>query len=103
MKSANNHQLYCFTGVAVCYASGDPHYRTFDAQMIHFQGICKYDMASPKQVAETANLPYFRVLTKNEERHGSTTVSYIRYMEIHVFGSVIRLDHDREVYVSRYI
>ena len=84
--------------MALCYASGDPHYRTFDAQMIHFQGICKYDLASPKM--EYPGLPYFRVLTKNEERNDNNVVSYIRYTEIHVFGSVIRLDRNKEVYVS---
>ena len=66
--------------------------------MLHFQGICKYDMASPKM--EYAGLPYFRVLTKNEERNDNNVVSYIRYTEIHVFGSVIRLDRNKEVYVS---
>ncbi|KAI0209188.1 hypothetical protein LSAT2_006158 [Lamellibrachia satsuma] len=88
----------CEIKVAVCYASGDPHYRTFDAAMLHFQGICKYDMASPKQTYP--DMPYFNVYSKNEERNDNNIVSYIRYMEIHVFGAVIRLDRDKKVYVD---
>jgi fructose-1,6-bisphosphatase len=27
-----------------CMASGDPHYKTYDGQMIHFMGTCKYTL-----------------------------------------------------------
>ena len=66
--------------------------------MIHFQGICKYDMASPKQTYP--GLPYFRVFAKMEERHDNNIVSYVRYMEIRVFGHVIILNRNKRVTVS---
>ena len=88
----------CAAEIAVCYASGDPHFRTFDAKMIHFQGICKYDMASPKQAYP--GLDNFNVYIKTEERHDNNIVSYVGYMEILVFGYVIRLGRNKVVTVG---
>ena len=87
--------------MATCLASGDPHYVTFNKNNIHFQGVCKYNLAS-----STANhvkgggIPDFRILTKNERRGGNDVVTYVRYVELLVYGHTVRLDRDNIVYVS---
>ncbi len=67
--------------------------------MIHFQGLCKYELAIPFP-AHAEELPVFRVLTKNEERYNDTEVSYTKYIEVVTGGHVIRLDRGNKVYVS---
>ena len=91
-------KTYFFTDVKICRLTGDPHYKTFDKQMIHFQGMCTYDLASP--IMYYPGLEYFNVYTRNERRYGKTTVAYLRYIEVKVYGIVIRIERHKVITVN---
>uniref|UniRef100_A0A665WKG4 Si:ch211-39f2.3 n=1 Tax=Echeneis naucrates TaxID=173247 RepID=A0A665WKG4_ECHNA len=69
-----------------CTISGDPHYRTFDGTLFHFQGTCTYILSEQCR----RNLPYYRVEGKNEHR-GSTRVSWTRLVKVYVHNETIEL------------
>ena len=92
------HVFVLSSEVATCYLSGDPHYNLFDGLMLHYQGVCRYDLASSRE--RYPDLPYFRVLAKSERRHGNMHYSYPRYVDVEVFGHTVRLDKGKKVYVS---
>ena len=78
----------------MCIGSGDPHYFTYDGQMIHFMGICKYTLST-----STAGI-YFAVEVKNEHRYGSTSVSYTRMVDVKINNDTIRLLPESKILVS---
>ena len=89
-------------GLKLCYATGDPHYITYDGILLHYHGLCKFDLSSPlsQTQVEALGLIYFRIFSKNELRYGSEAISYPRYVELHIYGSVIRIDKMKYVTVS---
>lgn len=80
-----------------CTASGDPHYRTFDGQIIHFFGACKYTVA-----AHDNSACRFTVEAKHEYRGGNKKVTFMRLVDIKFHGHVYRLHMDRKLYVSMH-
>lgn len=80
-----------------CMASGDPHYKTYDGQMIHFMGTCKYTLTkTTKDYGDCS----FSVEVKNERRGKNTRVSYTRTVDLNMYGKKVRLSKGGKVSVS---
>ncbi|GAB1605714.1 zonadhesin-like [Argonauta hians] len=79
-----------------CSASGDPHYRTFDGQVIHFMGTCKYTLARSLTSHDTQ---YFNVEVKNENR-GNKKVSYTRMVDVQLKHVHIRILPGRKIRIN---
>ena len=78
--------------------AGDPHILTFDQKNLHPQGTGVYTIARSTAAANLSSP--FTVVSKFENRNGNTDVSYVKYVEINVYGYTIRLDRNNLVYVS---
>ena len=61
MKPSLQRYFECNFLLAVCEASGDPHYITFDKMKFNFQGMCDYVFA--EDCGTGKNL--FKVVSKN--------------------------------------
>ncbi|ELU09439.1 hypothetical protein CAPTEDRAFT_115658, partial [Capitella teleta] len=83
-----------------CQVSGDPHYRTFDSQSINYQGVCLYTLSETVGLEPGSDLVPFAVNSKPEHRYNNERVSWTQYIEIQIYGSTIRLDKGRKVYVD---
>lgn len=75
----------CFSANATCTISGNVHYKTFDFQMIHYEGTCKHIL-----VETTYDSPnQFTIYAKNEQYYNSS-VSVMKYIEIVFDDTTIR-------------
>nr|XP_057932502.1 kielin/chordin-like protein isoform X1 [Doryrhamphus excisus] len=73
---------HCIPRPATCIAFGDPHYRTFDGRMLHFQGACTYVLAKDCEGGD------FSIHATNEDR-GRKGVSWTK--EVTVFIGDVRV------------
>ncbi|XP_077864429.1 kielin/chordin-like protein [Saccoglossus kowalevskii] len=71
-----------------CYASGDPHYRTFDHKYYDFQGDCEYVLTTDGCFGQQGQ---FSVIVNNYKTYPSSTVSMTRNATVYIYGMVIEL------------
>lgn len=93
--------LCFFIDRASCSAFGDPHYDTFDHRVHNFMGNCTYTLSKVCNISET--LPYFDVSTSNEHRGVNTKVSYVKSVQVEVYGNQISLLKNKKVNVRKYL
>uniref|UniRef100_A0A3Q2CDL2 VWFD domain-containing protein n=1 Tax=Cyprinodon variegatus TaxID=28743 RepID=A0A3Q2CDL2_CYPVA len=74
----------CLSRPATCIAFGDPHYRTFDGRMFHFQGTCTYILAKDCKSED------FSVLVTNDDR-GRKGVSWTKEVTVFISHVTVQL------------
>ncbi|XP_070620743.1 IgGFc-binding protein-like [Erythrolamprus reginae] len=71
---------------AMCWASGQPHYHTFDGRSFDFQGSCTYTVA--KTCGTSSNLPFFHIFSKSQK---SSPFSFVSHVTITIYNSSITM------------
>ncbi|XP_036068311.1 kielin/chordin-like protein isoform X3 [Oryzias melastigma] len=84
---------HCIPRPATCITFGDPHYRTFDGRMFHFQGTCTYILT---QDCESRD---FSIHVTNDDR-GRKGVSWTKEVTVFLGDTAVQLLQDWVVKVN---
>ncbi|CAN9499249.1 unnamed protein product [Ophioblennius macclurei] len=84
---------HCIPRPATCIAFGDPHYRTFDGHMLHFQGTCTYVLTQDCEGGD------FSVHVTNDDR-GRKGVSWTKEVTVLLGDITVQLLQDWVVKVN---
>ncbi|XP_029952600.1 kielin/chordin-like protein [Salarias fasciatus] len=84
---------HCIPRPATCIAFGDPHYRTFDGRMLHFQGTCTYVLTQDCDGGD------FSVHVTNDDR-GRKGVSWTKEVTVLLGDVTVQLLQDWVVKVN---
>lgn len=82
-----------------CVISGDPHYRTFDNFVHHFQGRCTYTLTRTLGRVPQGLEP-LSVAGRNHRRSILHRVSFLREVYVEVLGFRVTLMQGRKMAVS---
>ncbi|KAF3853592.1 hypothetical protein F7725_014280 [Dissostichus mawsoni] len=74
-------ELACFDAMSTCTVWGDPHYKTFDGALAHFQGTCSYIVT--ESVSDRTDDTGFQVVATNNHR-GNNHVSFVSEVDIYL-------------------
>ncbi|KAK7813865.1 hypothetical protein U0070_002515, partial [Myodes glareolus] len=85
----------CLSRPASCMAFGDPHYRTFDGRLLHFQGSCSYVLAKDCHGDD------FSVHVTNDDR-GRRGVAWTQEVAVLLGTVAVRLLQGRTVVVDQH-
>ncbi|XP_063970830.1 kielin/chordin-like protein [Lytechinus pictus] len=86
----------CILRPATCIAFGDPHYRTFDGKLIHFQGACRYIMTM-----DCENQDFIVEVTNDDRNMGA--VSWTQEVTVIVDGNEVNLGQSGIVQVNNEV
>lgn len=82
-----------------CVISGDPHYRTFDNFVHHFQGRCTYTLTRTLGRVPQGLEP-LSVAGRNHRRSSLHRISFLREVYVEVLGFRVTLMQGRKMAVS---
>uniref|UniRef100_A0A667Z748 VWFD domain-containing protein n=1 Tax=Myripristis murdjan TaxID=586833 RepID=A0A667Z748_9TELE len=84
---------HCLPRPATCIAFGDPHYRTFDGRMLHFQGACTYVLAQDCEGGDFSPICFCSIHATNDDR-GRKGVSWTKEVTVFIGNVTVQLLQD---------